>query len=526
MSAATFDAIVVGAGPNGLVAAAALGAAGRRVIVLERADAGGGQSRVIEFAPGFRAPLSTDAGWLPPSVVRGLGLSVPASTPPAASVSVAHDGSFLSLACDPRSASEAIRKYSTRDAGRWAPFVARLGKLAGFLGELYQRPAPDVDTTSFSDLGAMLGLGRKFRALGREDMTELLRVMPMSIQDLLDDEFESEALKAAVGAGGVRNIRQGPRSGGTSFVMLHYLIGAPAGSVRARAWWRDGPDALITALDALARRHGATIRTNAEVAQIIVKDDAVAGVELVTGEAISAPLVVSTADPQRTLRLVDPVWLDPDLMHAVQTIKYRGCTSVVHYAVSGLPSAHGLASAEWASVVTLTPSLDALERAYDAAKYGATSAEPHVEITAPSVRWPSLAPDGKHVVTARVQFTPYDLREGLWNNVSSRALGESVAAVIGRALPGFADRVLHMSVLTPRDIETTFALTDGALTQGEITLDQILFMRPAAGLGRHAMPVDGLYLGGAGAHPGPGIPGGAGWLAARAALSSPSSRKR
>lgn len=521
MSPAAFDAIVIGGGPNGLVAAAALGKAGRRVIVVERAEVLGGQSRTIEFAPGFRAPLTADAGWIPPSVVRGLGLSLPPSTPPDVSVTVAHDGHFLALPCDPARAAEVIRKYSTRDAGRWAPFAARLARLAGFLGEIYQRPAPDVDTTAFADLTSLLGLGRKFRALGREGMTDLLRVMPMSIQDLLDDEFECDALKAATGAGGVHNIRQGPRSGGTSFVLLHHLLGAPAGSIRARAWWSDGPDALCSAAEALARRHGATIRTGAEVARIIVKDDAVAGVALAGGEEISAPLVISTADPSRTLlEFVDPVWLDPDLMAAVRAIKYRGCTSVVLYAVDRLPAAPGLGAAEWSSVVTLTPTLEALERSYDPAKYRAASVEPHIELNAPTVRWPSLAPGGKHIVTAHVQYTPYHLDDGAWNDRRAQALGASVAGAIGRTIPGFADGVLHMRVLTPRELAMEWGLTEGALTQGEITLDQILFMRPVPGLGRHALPIDGLFLGGSGAHPGPGIPGGAGWLAARAAIAS------
>src|SRR5436190_13558650 len=221
-----YDAIVIGAGTNGLVAAAVLAKAGRHVLVVERAEQTGGQTRAIDFAPGFRAPLGPDAGWLSPSVARGIGLAVPPSTAPVVSVSVAHDNGFMTLPSDPIRAADVIRKYSTRDATRWAPFVARLNKLAGFLGELYQLPAPDIDTTAFGDVLSMFGLGRKFRALGRADMTELLRIMPMSIQDLLDDEFESDSLKAAVGAGGVRDIRQGPRSGGSTFVMLHHLIGA------------------------------------------------------------------------------------------------------------------------------------------------------------------------------------------------------------------------------------------------------------------------------------------------------------
>ena len=519
---ASYDAIVIGAGVNGLVAAAALGKAGRRVLVVERAEHTGGQSRAIEFRPGFRAPLSADGGWLPPVVARGIGLAIPPSTEPAISTTVIREGGFMAIPSDPARATDVIRKYSTRDATRWAPFVARLNKLAGFLGELYQLPAPDIDTAAFGDVMSMLGLGRKFRALGRADMTELLRVMPMSIQDLLDDEFESDSLKAAVGAGGVRDIRQGPRSGGTTFVLLHHLVGARSGSIRARPWWRDAPDALVDSVEAIARRHGAVIRTGARVTTIVVKDDAVSGIVLADGEEIIAPLVISTADPTQTLgEMIDPVWLDPDVLLAVRNIKYRGCTAFVLYALESLPgaSATGLGGDELASVVSLTPSLSALERSYDAAKYGRMSIEPHVEITVPSLRWSSLAPNGKHVLVARVQYAPHQLSDGVWNDDRRRELGDSITGVINRALPGFEGLVSYHETLTPVDLEARFGVTGGALTHGELTLDQILFMRPIAGYGRHAMPIDGLYLGGRGAHPGPGILGGAGWLAARAAMT-------
>jgi phytoene dehydrogenase-like protein len=387
---------------------------------------------------------------------------------------------------------------------------------------LYQLPAPDIDTTAFGDVISMLGLGRKFRALGRADMTELLRVMPMSIQDLLDDELESDALKAAIGAGGVRDIRQGPRSGGTTFVLLHHLIGAALGSVRARPWWRDAPDALVDSVEAIARQHGAMIRTAARVTRIVVKDDAVSGVVLADGEEIMAPLVISTADPTQTLGgMIDPVWLDPDVLLALRNIKYRGCTAFVFYALESLPGAsvRGLGADELASVVSLTTNISALERAYDAVKYGGISAEPHVEITVPTLRWRALAPEGKHVLAARVQYVPYEPADGGWNGDRVRALSDSVTKVIDHALPGFDALVRHRTTLTPADLETRFGVTGGALTHGELTLDQILFMRPIAGYGRHAMPIDGLYLGGRGAHPGPGILGGAGWLAARAAMA-------
>jgi len=528
MTATSYDAIVIGAGTNGLVAAAVLGKAGRRVLIVERGEQTGGQSRAIEFAPGFSAPLSPDAGWLSPAVARGIGIAAPPATESAISVAVARDGGFFGVPSDPTRGSEVIRKYSTRDAERWAPFVARLNTLAGFLGELYQLPAPDIDTTSLTDLMSMLGLGRKFRALGRADMTELLRVLPMSIQDLLDDEFESDSLKAAIGAGGIRDIRQGPRSGGTTFVLLHHLVGARVGSVRMRPWWRDGPHALIDAAETVARRNGAVIRTSARVTKIVVKDDAVAGVVLADGEEISAPLVISTADPTQTLgALIDPVWLDPELLLAIRNIKYRGCTALAFYALEALPNTSvELGTDELSSVVSLTTNLGMLERAYDAAKYRGVSAEPHVEISVPTLRWPSLAPNGKHVLAARVQYVPYDISDGGWNDARSSELADSVTRIIAGALPGFEPLIRHGTLLTPVDLEAWFGVTNGALTHGELTLDQILFMRPIAGFGRHAMPIDGLYLGGRGAHPGPALLGGAGLLAARAATARGAKRSQ
>lgn len=525
--AKTLDAIVLGAGSNGLAAATTLGRAGRRVLVLESSEAQGGVSRTIEFAPGFRAaPLGLDAGWLPPAVARAIGMGIGdlADTEPSIGATVASaSGELLALPCDARQAADRIRALSTNDASRWPEFVARLRALAGFLEAMYQLPPPDLDAgLSLGELGPLLGLGRKFRSLGRDDMTELLRVLPMSVQDLADEWFEHETLKAAVAAAGVRDIRQGPRSGGTSFVLLHHLVGAPPGSLRARGWWRDGPDAFSVTAEALARKAGVAIRTGADVQRITVKDDAVTGVVLANGDEIQAPVVISTADPVRTLLgMVDPVWLDPEFLNAVRQIKMRGCTAFVMYALDGLPVVTGLADpkAALASMVSLTPTTEALERSYDAAKYGRVSDHPHVEITVPSLRWPRLAPDGKHVLVARAQYAPYQLRDGAtWDAARSSLLADCVTSIISRVMPKVAEHVVARSVMSPADLERTFGLTEGAVTQGEITLDQILFMRPVAGWGRYAMPVDGLYLGGSGAHPGPGILGASGWLAARRAL--------
>ena len=275
-------------------------------------------------------------------------------------------------------------------------------------------PAPDIDTVSPGELLPLLGLGRRFRALGKANMIELLRTLPMSVSELLDDWFECAPLKAAVAAGGVQDHQQGPRSGGTGFVLLHHLAGAPLGSVRGRGPWRQGPEAFTAIAESAARRSGATLRTGAPVARIRVENDAVAGVTLESGEEIGAKAVLSTADPARTLLdWVDPVWLDPEFTHAVRNIRYRGCTAVVLYALDALPELPGLSPADaLGATVTLTASLASLERAADAAKYGMVSERPHVELTVPSLLAPGLAPEGKHVLVARVQYAPYRLAGG------------------------------------------------------------------------------------------------------------------
>lgn len=523
MTSPKYDAIVVGAGANGLTAATALGQAGLKVLLLERGETAGGQGGVVEFAPGFRAaPLGTDPGWVPPAVARALRLDtldrVAADTP----VSVAVEpGKFLTLSRDVDRAADAIRALSTRDAVKWPAFTARLKKLAGFLAVLYQTPAPDIDARSLGDLLPLLGVGGKFRAMGRAHMIEFLRTLPMSVWELLDDWFESAPLKAAVAAGGILDFQQGPRSGGTGFVLLHYLVGATAGSVRGRAPWLAGPGAFTEAGEAAARRAGVTVRTGSAVAQVRVKDDAVVGVALENGEEIDSDYVLSTANPARTLLdWVDPVWLDPEFIHAVRNIRHRGCTAVTLYALDTLPRVPGLAAPDaLAGVVSLTPRLEALERAADAAKYGTVSEKPHVEITAPTLLWHELAPAGKHVLAARVQYAPYRLANGaVWDGARRDALAASVTAAIEAVAPGFSSTVLHQSTWTPLDLEQKFGLREGAASHGELGLDQILFMRPVPGWGCHATPIAGLYLGGAGSHPGPGILGGPGWLAAQRLL--------
>jgi phytoene dehydrogenase-like protein len=489
-----YDAIVIGAGSNGLTAAALLAKKGRKVLVLERALEIGGMRRAFEFAPGFRAPLDGDSGWMSPAVEKVIGY------PPG----IRKVGGGFRM--------QQFLASGDADSRRYMELVERLGRFANVLGALYQLTPPDIDTTSPGEILPLLGVALKTKALGRKDMIEFLRIMPMSIQDLADDTVKDESLKTMLASAAVRDLRQGPRSAGTTFNLIHHMIGAAPGMVRRDDWLPQGADWFARGAAHVAKTAGAEIRTGARVDRITVKDGAVAGIALASGDEIAAHVVISSADPKRTmLGLVDPVWLDPEFMLAVKNIKMRGCAAFVLYGVSGSLQEHAMTRALAASTVEL-------EKAADAAKYGEVSQNPHVEIFSPSARWQNMAPAGKSVLAARVQFAPYALKAGPWDRAAADALEKKVTAAIARVIPDFGSRVEHRLVLTPRDLEETFGVTEGALTHGELTLDQILFMRPVPGWGHHAMPVRGLFLGGVGAHPGPGILGGAGYLAARAVL--------
>lgn len=490
----TYDAIVIGAGSNGLTAAAVLAKRGRKVLVVESAPEIGGMRRAIEIAPGFRSPLDGDTGWISPAVEKEIG------SPP----------NVRRLPGAPRMAEYVAS--ADAEGQRYMALVERLQRFAGVLGALYQLSPPDVDTTSPGEIIPLINVALKTKALGRKDMIEFLRVMPMSIQDLADDTVKDESLKVKLAAAAVRDLRQGPRSAGTTFNLIHHLIGAAPGMVRRQDWLPNGPTSFADTAAEAGRNAGVEITLNARVERIEVKDDAVTGVVLAGGEQIQARTVISTADPKRTLlRMVDPLWLDPEFMLAVKNIKMRGCASFVLYAVTGDLAQHGMTQ-------SAAPSTAALEQAADAAKYGELSEQPHVEFFSASARWHNMAPDGKAVLAARVQYTPYALKSGQWDRAAADALEKKATAAIATSIPGFESRIEHRVVITPRDLEEKFGVTEGALTHGELTLDQILFMRPVPGWGHHEMPVAGLYLGGSGAHPGPGILGGAGLLAARAAL--------
>jgi len=486
-----YDAIVIGGGPNGLVAASYLAGTGRRVLVLER---GAGDEDV-----------RPDAGWVPAPVVKDLALERFGWTHPAADPWLTIPlpvGGTLELRRDVAASAQAIRVVSPGDAARWPEFCARMARLARFLEGLYLSPPPDPTGGSLSDLLVLGGVAARARGLGREGMTDLLRTFPMSVGELLDDWFETDALKGALAAIAVRGMTQGPRSGGTAFGLLHHHVGSPPGVFDA------GSGGVRSALLAVAQDRGVMVRGGAEVARILTTGDRARGVALASGEAIEGRVVLSSADPDHTFqKLVDQDLLSPEFRRAVANIKFRGSRALISLVLASRPPF---------DLLCVTPSLEYLERAYDDAKYATVSARPMLE-----VRYGGATRGGGHRVTAYAQYAPYKLRAGAWGDAERNALADFAVEALAAHAPTLAGAVLQRAVLAPPDLEAALGLTEGHLYHGELTLDQILFMRPVPGWARYRTPVLGLYLCGAGAHPGGGIMGAAGYNAARVVLGDP-----
>lgn len=517
--ARTFDSIIIGGDPDALVAALGLAQRGSKVLLVDANAEIGGTFREIEFAPGFRAaPLAHDAGFVAPEVAHLLG-EMPAAQPVSdpAVISLA-DGAPLLLRSSPAATADGLRHFSTKDAQNWPVFADCMTRLAGFLGELYRAPAPRIDADTAGELFGLAGLGRRYRDLGKSGMVELLRTLPMALGDLLDDWFESDRLKGALAALGVMDVCQGPIAGGTAYTFLHRHVGASPGVFSERLRLTGGAATLVSLLAQKARAAGVTIETGAAAREVIIREGRVAGLTLASGEAINARVVISSLDPYRSLlELLDPVHLDPELIHAVRNVRFRGVTTKVLVALDSLPVVPG-ATAPLTGAVLIAPGVRYVERAYDATKYGRCSEQPFIEVRFPSVAQPGLAPAGKHVAVIHVQFTSYHLREQMWDDVRD-TIADRALSIVEHHIPGFTACVNTCTVLSPVDLEARFGVREGAVSQGEMMLDQILFMRPVAGLARCASPIPGYFLCGAGTHPGPGLTGTSGWLASRAARS-------
>ncbi len=535
MTANTYDAIVIGGGHNGLVTAAYLGRAGLRTVVLERRDAVGGAAATSELAPGARVPtLAHTVGRLRPSVVRELGLKrhgLSLVGPDVRAFAPNLDGRAIVLWSDVARTAAGLRSLSVPDAERYERFDRLVRSLAGFLGELATRTPPDIESPGLGDAIAGLQLGRVFRGLGQRDGRTITRVLPMAVADFVAEWFESDALQAAIAWRGVQYTAMGPWSAGTTAVLLADSAGNDGGAAGQTVFVRGGPGALAAALESAARAAGVEIRTAAAVAGISSRDGRVTGVVLDGGEEIAARVVVAGIDPKQALtKLADPVAIGPSLLWRAGNIRTPGAVAKVNLVLSQLPRFTAAAGDE-ALVrgrIVIAPGIDALERAHDAGKVGRPSNEPVMEATVPSLADPSLvdgAAPGTHVMSVIVQAAPYVLRDGTWDHVRE-PFGDVVVKTLDAYAPGLARSVVARQVLTPLDLERDYGLTGGHPMHGEHGLDQFFLWRPLLGHARYRLVLEGLYLAGAGAHPGGGVTGQNGQNAAREILGDWKRRRR
>ena len=509
--------VIIGAGHNGLVCAAYLAKAGKKVTVVETGSQVGGAAITREFAPDFRVSACAHLlNLLDKDISKDLGLEkhgLAMAKSDLATISLSMDGNHLVL-----SGNQASGNVSEHDQEALREYRRFMDRFAGVIGNLHNRKPPRFASGQRSDLISLGKIGLDIRMLGRDDMREFMRIAGINIFDVLQENFDSDLLKGALALDAVLGTHSGPRSNNTVFTALHRLSGRTGKTPGAVSLPRGGMGSVTQAMAAAARQNGAEIRTASKVKRIIMENDQVCGVELASGEQIPADVVVSSADPKTTfLGLLGARQLEAGFAHKVNNFRTRGNAAKLHLALREMPNFTGLEPGQMGERLVIAPDIDYVERAFNNAKYGEYSAQPVMEIVIPSVNDNSLAPEGQHVLSAVIQYAPRNLKQG-WAAGKS-AFTDTVLDLLERYAPDIRSKAVMAELLTPEDIEKEFHIDGGHWHHGELSLDQFLMLRPVPGAAQYETPVNGLYLCGAGSHPGGGVMGSAGRNAANVILA-------
>ncbi len=527
--APSYDAIIIGGGHNGLVSAAYLARAGLRTLVLEKRHVLGGAAVTEELFPGFRfSVFSYVVSLLRPEIIRDLdlpkhGLDIlpldgtftplqPGRGPKAGG------GDYLWRVNDHGRTIRELRRWSAVDAEAYEEYGQLMVEMARFIKPILSITPPDLTSLDPRPLLPLAGLARRFQQLPQRQQAVFVQLMTMSASDFLDQWFETDPLKATMGASGIIGTYQGVKSPGTAYVLLHHYMGEIDGAFRAWGIPKGGTGGVSNAIGSAARALGAEIRTEAPVARVLVRDGRAVGVVLESGEEIKAQSILSSLDARRTfIGLLESGTLEPSFEEAVGRFKFRGSSGKVNLAVDRLPEFKSLPGAgeHLRGAISFSPSIDEMETAYDDAKYGQFSRKPYIDMIIPTLVDPSMAPPGKHVISCFVQYAPYKLAPelGTWDD-QREAFGDAVIDRIAEFAPNIRDIILYRNVQTPLDIERTTGLTEGNIFQGELSLEQLFFNRPVPGYARFRTPIRDLWLCGSATHPGGGIMGANGRIAA------------
>jgi phytoene dehydrogenase-like protein len=514
-----YDAIVIGGGHNGLVTAAYLAKAGKRVLVLEKRYLVGGASVTEEVYPGFKfSVFSYVVSLLRPEIIRDLNLPKHGLTilPLESTLTPLPNGDYIYRDADHFRTLRDIARHSKRDAEAYEEYSRAMFFMAKAVKYILGIIPPDPTSLHPEDLIGMAKMARHFLNLEDEHFYILLKLMTMSAADFVEEWFETDGLKATLSASGIIGTFLGIRSPGTAYVLLHHYMGEIDGAFRAWGFAKGGTGSIAEAIASAAREFGAEIRTNAPVTEVIVKNGQAIGVALEDGEEIYADVVASSLDPKMTfLKMVDPRELPTDLVDSIKKFNIRGSSGKVNLALDAAPDLRCMPGygRHLAGAISISPSVEHMERAYDDAKYGRFSRRPYIDMIIPSMIDPDMAPPGKHVVSCFVQYAPYELKDGTWDE-QREAFGDAVVDTLSEFIPNLKDIILYRQVLTPLDVERMIGISQGNIFHGELSLSQLFFLRPAPGYAKYRTPIRNYYQCGSGAHPGGGITGAPGRLAA------------
>jgi len=519
-----YDCIVLGGGHNGLVAAAYLAKAGLSTVVLEKRHLVGGCAVTEEIFPGFKYTVASYVvSVLRPEIIRDLelpkhGLEI---LPLIASFTPALDGRYMLRTDDAEETRRELSRHSLSDAEAYPEFGRMMTKLARFAKPILNMVPPRPDSFKPAELMKLLDVGKRMRDLGPHLMFENARLFTMSSVDFLEQWFETEILKATMSVSGIIGTFLGVRSPGTAYVLLHHYMGEIDGAFRAWGFSKSGMGGISNSIANAARAFGAEVRCNAGVERILVKDGRTVGIVLEGGEEVYGKVVASSLDAHQTfVRLMEPGDLEQSFLDRINKFRYRGSSGKVNLALDGLPEFSCLPGdgKHMRGDIAIAPTIDYLERAYDDAKYGHFSKRPYINAVIPSLTDPTMAPPGKHVMSCFVQYAPYQLSDGRSWDQEREAFGDTVVDTLEEYMPGLKNRILHRQVLSPLDLERTFGITQGNIFQGELSLEQLFFLRPAAQVAQYRAPVRSLYMCGSAVHPGGGVMGAPGAIAAREIL--------
>ena len=515
-----YDVIVIGGGHNGLTNAAYLARAGKKVLVLERRHVLGGAAVTEEVFPGFKFSVcSYVVSLLRPEIIRDLdlprhGLEI---LPLDGTFTPMPNGDYLWRVNDHGKTHREIARHSKVDAEAYDEFGKAMQAMCRFVKPILSMVPPDPATLNPRELMKMLFLGRRFQGLTSDDKYNQVQLMTMSAIDFLDQWFETDVLKATMSASGIIGTFLGVRSPGTAYVLLHHYMGEIDGAFRSWGFARGGTGAISNAIADAAREAGAEIRTQAPIAKILVKGNRAYGVVLQNGDEILGDVISSSVDPRLTfIKFLEENQLPGEFLDEVKRYKFRGSSGKVNIALDGLPDFKSLPGpgAHLRGAISISPSVEYMERAYDDAKYGNFSRRPYIDMVIPSLTDPSVAPPGKHVMSCFVQYAPYKLRPGLNWDEQREAFGNNVIDTIAEYAPNIKNLIINKQVLTPLDLERDFGLSEGNIFQGELSLEQLFFLRPVPGYAAFRTPIKNLYMCGSATHPGGGIMGAPGRLAA------------